>query len=77
MGILRTIIIGFVVGLIARFFHPGNKYEPKEFILTALAGIIGAFVGMTNWPKYSSSFIGAIIGAILFLMVWGDYRASS
>jgi hypothetical protein len=36
MHILWTIIIGFVAGLIARFFHPGNKFEPKGFILTAL-----------------------------------------
>jgi uncharacterized membrane protein YeaQ/YmgE (transglycosylase-associated protein family) len=42
MSIIWTIIIGFVAGLIARFFHPGNKYEPKGFILTAVLGIIGA-----------------------------------
>jgi uncharacterized membrane protein YeaQ/YmgE (transglycosylase-associated protein family) len=76
MGILWTIIIGFVAGFISRFFHPGNKYDPKGFISTTLLGIIGAFVGMTSWPRYSSSFIGAIIGAIIFLLVWGDYRTS-
>jgi len=32
MSILWTIIIGFLAGVIARFFHPGNKYEPKGFI---------------------------------------------
>jgi uncharacterized membrane protein YeaQ/YmgE (transglycosylase-associated protein family) len=77
MAILWAIIIGFVAGLISRFFHPGNKYDPKGFILTTLLGIIGAFVGMTSWPRYSSSFIGAIIGAVIFLLVWGDYRTSS
>ena len=44
MSILWTIIIGFVAGVIARFLHPGNKYEPKGFILTTLLGIVGAFV---------------------------------
>ena len=44
MHIIWTIIIGFVAGVIARFFHPGNKYEPKGFILTTLLGIVGAFV---------------------------------
>ena len=44
MSILWTIIIGFVAGVIARFFHPGNKYEPRGFILTTLLGIVGAFV---------------------------------
>ena len=44
MSILWTIIIGFVAGVIARFFHPGNKYEPKGFILTTVLGIVGAVV---------------------------------
>jgi uncharacterized membrane protein YeaQ/YmgE (transglycosylase-associated protein family) len=44
MSILWTIIIGFLAGVIARFFHPGNKYEPKGFILTTLLGIVGALV---------------------------------
>jgi uncharacterized membrane protein YeaQ/YmgE (transglycosylase-associated protein family) len=48
MHILWTIIIGFVAGLIARFFHPG-KFEPKVFILTALLGIVGAFVSNIPW----------------------------
>src|SRR6516162_597499 len=39
MSIIWTIIIGFVAGLIARFFHPGNKYEPKGFILTTCSGL--------------------------------------
>jgi len=45
MSIIWTIIIGFVAGVIARFFHPGNKYEPKGFIYTTLLGIVGAIVG--------------------------------
>ena len=44
MSILWTIIIGFVAGVIARFFHPGNKYEPTGFILTTVLGIVGALV---------------------------------
>ncbi|MFZ0988516.1 MAG: GlsB/YeaQ/YmgE family stress response membrane protein, partial [Xanthobacteraceae bacterium] len=43
MSILWTIIIGFVAGVIARFFHPGNKYEPTGFIWTTVLGIVGAF----------------------------------
>ena len=38
MSIVWTIIIGFVVGLIARFLHPGASNEPKGFILTAILG---------------------------------------
>jgi hypothetical protein len=40
MSILWTIIIGFFAGVIARFFHPGNKYEPKGFIFTTLLELL-------------------------------------
>ena len=41
MGIIWTIIIGFVAGLIAKFLHPGPN-EPSGFILTTILGIVGA-----------------------------------
>ena len=44
MSILCTIIIGFIVGVIAKFIMPGDKTEPKGFILTSILGIVGAFV---------------------------------
>jgi uncharacterized membrane protein YeaQ/YmgE (transglycosylase-associated protein family) len=53
MSILWTIIIGFLAGVIARFLHPGNKYEPKGFILTTLLGIVGAFL---------ATYLGQAIG---------------
>jgi uncharacterized membrane protein YeaQ/YmgE (transglycosylase-associated protein family) len=78
MHILWTIIIGLVAGLLARFFHPGNKFEPKGVILTALLGIVGAFVATylgqaVGWYKTGeeAGFIGAIVGAIIVLVVWG------
>jgi uncharacterized membrane protein YeaQ/YmgE (transglycosylase-associated protein family) len=78
MSILWTIIIGFVAGVIARFLHPGNKYEPKGFILTTLLGIVGAFVATylgqaVGWYQAGegAGFIGAIVGAIIVLVVWG------
>ena len=78
MHILWTIIIGFVAGLLARFFHPGNKFEPKGAILTTLLGIVGAFVATylgqaVGWYKAGeeAGFIGAIVGAIIVLVVWG------
>jgi Predicted membrane protein len=42
MGILWTIIIGFVAGIIAKFIMPGDN-EPTGFILTTILGIVGAF----------------------------------
>ena len=78
MGILWTIIIGFVAGVIARFFHPGNKYEPKGFILTTVLGIIGAVVATylgqaVGWyhEGESAGFIASIVGAIIVLVIWG------
>ena len=68
----------FWQGVIARFFHPGNKYEPRGFILTTLLGILGAFVATylgqaIGWYQagQGAGFIGAIVGAIIVLVVWG------
>jgi uncharacterized membrane protein YeaQ/YmgE (transglycosylase-associated protein family) len=78
MSIIWTIIIGFVAGMIARFFHPGNKYEPKGFIFTTALGIVGAlaatYLGQAvGWykPGEEAGFIGAIVGAIILLVIWG------
>ena len=78
MSILWTIIIGFAAGVIAKFLYPGNKYEPTGFILTTVLGIIGAFVATylgqaVGWYKAGegAGFIGAIVGAIIILFVWG------
>jgi uncharacterized membrane protein YeaQ/YmgE (transglycosylase-associated protein family) len=43
LHIIWTIIIGFVAGVIAKWIHSGTK-EPSGFILTAILGIVGAFV---------------------------------
>jgi uncharacterized membrane protein YeaQ/YmgE (transglycosylase-associated protein family) len=78
MSILWTIIIGFLVGVIAKFIMPGDKTEPKGFILTTILGIVGAFVATylgqaVGWysPGESAGFLGAIVGAIVLLFVYG------
>ena len=78
MSIIWTIIIGLATGVIAKFLYPGNKYEPTGYILTTVLGIIGAFVATylgqaVGWyqPGESAGFIGAIVGAIIILTVWG------
>jgi uncharacterized membrane protein YeaQ/YmgE (transglycosylase-associated protein family) len=77
MGIILTIVIGFVAGLIARFIVPGNR-EPRGFILTTVLGIVGAFVATylgqaLHWyaPGEGAGLIGAVIGAVIILVVWG------
>jgi uncharacterized membrane protein YeaQ/YmgE (transglycosylase-associated protein family) len=77
MGILWTIIIGFVAGLIAKFLHPGRN-EPAGFILTTLLGVAGAFVATylgqaLGWYQANegAGLIGAVVGALIVLVVWG------
>jgi uncharacterized membrane protein YeaQ/YmgE (transglycosylase-associated protein family) len=77
MGILWTIIIGFVAGIIAKFIMPG-KNEPSGFILTTILGIVGAFVATwlgqaVGWYRAGegAGLIGAVIGAIIVLAIWG------
>lgn len=77
MGIIWTIIIGFVAGVIAKFIMPGDN-EPSGFILTTILGIVGAFLATwlgqaLGWysPGQGAGFIGAIVGAIIVLFVYG------
>jgi uncharacterized membrane protein YeaQ/YmgE (transglycosylase-associated protein family) len=76
MGILLTIIIGFVAGVIAKFLMPGDN-EPSGFILTTILGIIGAFVATylgqaLGWygPDQGAGLIGAVVGAVIVLLVY-------
>lgn len=76
MGIIGTIVIGFIVGLIARAIHPGK--DSMGFILTVVLGIVGAFlarfvgqaVGFYG-PEENAGFIAAVIGAIVVLAIYG------
>ena len=77
MGILWTIIIGFVAGVIAKFLMPGDN-EPSGFILTTILGIVGAFVATflgqaMGWYSagQGAGLIGAVVGAIIVLFVYG------
>ena len=77
MHIIWTIIIGFVAGVIAKLVTPGSN-EPSGFILTTVLGIIGAFVATylgqaIGWYRADegAGFIGAIVGAVIVLVIWG------
>ena len=78
MSIIWTTIIGFVAGIVAKFLHPGSSNEPSGFILTAALGIAGSFVATylgqaLGWYRAGegAGFIGAVVGAIIVLVVWG------
>lgn len=77
MGILSWIVMGFIVGVLAKFIMPGK--DPGGFIVTILLGIAGAFVGgfIGSFLGLGSvtgfnvgSFLLAIGGAILLLVVY-------
>jgi len=77
MGILLTIVIGFVAGVIAKFVMPGDN-EPSGFVLTTILGIIGAFVATylgqaVGWyhAGEGAGLIGAVVGALIVLLIWG------
>jgi uncharacterized membrane protein YeaQ/YmgE (transglycosylase-associated protein family) len=77
MSILWTIIIGFVAGVIAKFIMPGEN-EPAGFVMTAILGIVGAFIATylgqaLGWygPGQGAGLVGAVIGAIIVLVVYG------
>ena len=77
MGILWTIVIGFVAGVLAKLITPGEN-EPSGFILTTILGIVGAFVATylgqaLGWYNAGegAGFIGATVGAVIVLLVWG------
>lgn len=79
MGIIAWIVFGFVVGLIARAVVPGR--QGMGFVMTTLLGVAGALIGglvssalfasgsMTRFEP--AGFIGALIGAILLLVIFG------
>ena len=77
MGIIWTIIIGFIAGVIAKFIMPGDN-EPTGFILTTILGIVGAFVATylgqaLGWyrPGEGAGLVGAVLGAVIVLFIYG------
>jgi uncharacterized membrane protein YeaQ/YmgE (transglycosylase-associated protein family) len=79
LHIIWSIIVGFIVGLIARAVMPGVQH--LGFIMTTLLGIGGSIIGgligrLFSKPEPGSSFhaagfIMSLIGAILLLFIWG------
>jgi uncharacterized membrane protein YeaQ/YmgE (transglycosylase-associated protein family) len=82
MGIVWTIVLGFVIGVIAKFLHPGK--ENMGFIVTILLGIAGSFAAgvlgqALGWYKAGegAGFIASVIMAIVLLAVYGRIKGGS
>lgn len=74
-GIILTIIIGLIIGIVAKLIMPGN--DPGGFIITALLGIAGSFVGSylgqlvgLYQPGQPAGFIMSVIGALILLALY-------
>jgi uncharacterized membrane protein YeaQ/YmgE (transglycosylase-associated protein family) len=81
LHIIWSIIVGFIIGLIARAIMPGVQH--MGFLMTTLLGIGGSIVGgligrLFSRPAPGSSFhaagfIMSLIGALLLLFLWGRF----
>jgi uncharacterized membrane protein YeaQ/YmgE (transglycosylase-associated protein family) len=81
-GFLTTIIIGFVVGVIAKLIMPGK--ENMGFIITTLLGIAGSiaatYAGQAiGWydAGQGAGWIGSIVGAFLLLWIYQKFQSRS
>ena len=79
---LYILIVGLVAGILARMISPGPN-NPSGFILTAVLGIVGAFlatfVGQAighYGPEQGAGFVTATIGAVVVLFIWNRLVAS-
>jgi uncharacterized membrane protein YeaQ/YmgE (transglycosylase-associated protein family) len=75
MGIVWIILIGFVVGLLAKLLTPGR--DPAGFFITAAIGIAGSLLATYGGQAMGlyragepAGFIGSLIGAIILLAIY-------
>ncbi len=79
MGIIWTIVLGFVIGVVAKLVHPGR--ENMGIITTILLGIAGSFLAgvigqLIGWYKAGegAGFIASVIVAIILLVIYGRIK---
>lgn len=79
LHIIWSIVIGFIVGLIARALVPGAQH--MGFLATSVLGIVGSLAGglvarlfskpREGAPFHPAGFFLSIVGAIVLLLIWG------
>jgi len=79
MGIIWTIVVGFVIGVVAKFLHPGR--DGMGFIMTVVLGIAGSVVAgyvgqIMGWYRLGegAGFIASVIAAVVLLIIYGKLR---
>jgi uncharacterized membrane protein YeaQ/YmgE (transglycosylase-associated protein family) len=80
LSLLGTLIVGLIVGLIARALHPGK--DSMGIVLTALLGIAGSFVAgyagaALGWYRQgdAAGWIASVVGAVVLLFVYNLIRS--
>ena len=81
-SIIGTIIVGFIVGLIARAIKPGD--DKLGFIMTTILGVAGAFIASFAGQKMGwyaagdpACWIASVVGAIVLLVIYGLVKGKS
>lgn len=82
MGLIWTILVGLVIGVVAKFVHPGR--DNLGLIMTIILGIAGSLVATflgqaVGWyqPGQAAGFIGAVVGAVVLLWIYGRVRGGT
>ncbi len=75
MSIITMLVIGLLVGIVAKFLLPGD--DPGGFIVTTLIGIAGSFAAgylgrSMGWYNEGEpvGFIASVVGAIVLLLIY-------
>ena len=79
MHIVWTILVGFVVGLLAKFLHPGK--DNMGFIMTVVLGIAGSLIAgylgqLIGWYQAgeSAGLIASVVVSIVLLVIYGAIK---
>jgi uncharacterized membrane protein YeaQ/YmgE (transglycosylase-associated protein family) len=79
MGIVWTIVVGFLVGVVAKLLHPGK--EDMGFVVTVLLGVGGSLLAgllgqALGWYQAGEGggFMASIVAAIVLLVIYGRLR---
>ncbi len=80
-GLIGTVIVGFIVGVIAKLVMPGK--ENMGFIMTTILGVVGSLVAsyagqLLGWYQagQGAGWIGSIVGAFAVLWVYLKFKSN-